>query len=258
MRRLLVLAAVSGCAGHPGSGNGVIALSNSAAALPSSEAHGSARADFVDGSSDALVCRTSAMLGGCRVRTNCVVDDTPVSHYSAGELTFEHTTIVPLMLTTDEGGLYGGAGVADGRISTPRSQLEVHASGGQVPHFDLSLTSPEPLTVLAPSRMTTDVARTTDLDVAWIGLTMGTVSVTIDDGLEQASSIACSFAGAEGAGVIPASALALFTSTNGRLAISAITSASARVEAWDVMFRVTDDAAWEDGSSGELNLAFHD
>lgn len=258
MHRLSVLAAVSACSGHPGSGSGLIALSNSAAALPSNEAHGSARADFVDGSSHALVCRTAATVGACRVRTNCVVDDTPVTHFSAGELTFEHTTIIPLTLTPDDGGLYGGAGVADGRISTPRTELAVHAAGDQVARFDLSVLSPEPLTVLAPSRMTTDVARTTDLDVAWTGLTVGTVSVSIDDGLAEGSSIACSFPGAEGAGVIPASALALFASTNGRLAISAITSAATTVEAWDVMFRVTDDAAWGDGSSGTLNLAFHD
>jgi hypothetical protein len=258
MLRVLALAAVSGCASHPGSESGVIALSNSAAALPSNEAHGSARADFASGASAALVCRTSATFGGCRVRTKCVTDDTALTHYSAGLLTIEGTTTAPLTLSPGDSGLYSGAGVADGRISAPSTQLEVHAAGDQVPHFDLSLTSPEPLTVLAPSRATTDVARTTDLGVAWTGLTVGTVAVSIDDGLDEPSSIACSFPGAEGAGAIPASALAYFASPSGRLAISANTSVSTTFDAWDVMFRVTDDAAWADGGSGVLNLAFHD
>jgi len=253
---LLVLVAFSACTSHAGPGTGEIAMSNSAAALPSNQASGRASAYFSSGSVDRAICQAATTLGACVVRTNCQGNDEPVQHYSAGELTIDGAG--PIILTPDSGGSYGGAGFADRRSSLPRAPLTVHAAGDQISSFDLSLTSPEPLTVLAPARATTDVPRTSDLAVAWSGLTMGTVALNISDGLDSFSSIDCMFAGADGAGTIPAAALALFGRASGSLSITANATATTTVDAWDVRFVVTDDAAWADGRTGALALAFHD
>ncbi len=256
MRVWLLVGAVSACATHEGSGTGEIAISNSAAALPANQASGRASASFSNGSVDRAVCQAATTLGACVVRTNCQGNDEPVTHYSAGAITFDGG--YPITLTPDVGGRYGVSGVADGRLAAPSTPLAVHAAGDQIASFDLSLTSPEPLTVTAPVRATTDVVRSSDLAVTWSGLTTGTVTVNITDGLDLSNSIDCTFAGADGAGPIPAAALALFGSASGSLLVTAKTTATTTVDAWDIIFVVTDDAAWADGSTGALLLAFHD
>ena len=251
---LLVLVAVSACTSHAGPGTGEIAMSNSAAALPASKARGQATAYFANGSLDRAICQAATTLGACIVRTKCQGNDEPVTHYSAGAITIG----TAITLTPDVGGSYGGAGIADGRYVAPNTPLSLHATGDQISSFELSLTSPEPLTVLAPARTTTEVARTSDLAIVWSGITTGTVSARITNGLDISSSIDCTFAGADGVGTISAAALALFGSASGSLAITAHATATTTVDAWDVRFLVIDDAAWADGSTGALALAFHD
>jgi hypothetical protein len=80
--------------------------------------------------------------------------------------------------------MYDGSGFADDHLFYPATMLAVHAAGAEVPPFDLSLTSPESMTIVSPALTTPNVfSRTSDLAFAWTGVTRGAVSVGVFAGM---------------------------------------------------------------------------
>ncbi|CAN5623216.1 hypothetical protein BH11MYX1_BH11MYX1_40510 [soil metagenome] len=260
MHRLLVLAAVSGCATPDipalQAGTGSVSLSRSSYAAPAFQGTGVAYAQFTDSVANLSSCRASATFGSCVVRTHCEDTRDPITFFSAGEITFENTTS-PVTLTPRSIGGYDGMGIADGRLFDPATMLAAHAVGADVPPFDLSLKSPESMTGVSPALTThNEFLRTSDLVFTWMGVTQGSVSVSIVDGIDDVSSITCAFVGADGAGRVPASALAFYDDDGGRVLVEAYAAVSTTLDVWTVQFSVGADAVWADGSIGQQNFFF--
>lgn len=123
--------------------------------------------------------------------------------------------------------------------------LRVKATGGVVPAFELSVTTPEDLVVTKPACGTDcgEVDRSKDYEVVWTPPRYGTVDITfltIKSGTGYAT-IACSVPATDGRLVIPAAALAKLRNdaTTATLSILPRSTTASTVEGWKLTFVTT-------------------
>lgn len=123
--------------------------------------------------------------------------------------------------------------------------LRVKASGGVVPAFELSVTTPEDLVVTKPACAANcgDVDRSRDYEIVWAPPRFGTVDVTLftlKSGVGYAT-IACSVPAADGRLVVPAAALAKLRTDGDTSTLSILprSSTSSTVEGWRLSFVTT-------------------
>lgn len=137
--------------------------------------------------------------------------------------------------------------------------LDVKASGGDAPAFKSRIVVPSQVTITSPTKPPSGQLvfnPALDLPIAWSGGTDGDVSVYIAGmGIDTfPGGIACTFPAADGAGTVPAAALATLPSS-GILGISSELASKIVVDSWTIDLAGYFGAVWPDGTGLSASYA---
>lgn len=187
-------------------------------ANPDPDANSSIAAAFFDPASPAASC-TDVAVAGCRT-TRCTGLD--LSNYpsvvSGGAMTATIAGGAPIDVGVGSGGGYNAPlAMHDG------DALHIATTGDRQPALAFDVVIPAKLAITAPMPANGGVdfvvTRADGLDVAWTGGAGGTIVVSIlqpalPGGRDDNYQLQCAFESADGAGAIPAAALAEFIKTS--------------------------------------------
>jgi hypothetical protein len=187
--------------------------------------------------------------GGCAVQTfgACMVEDcsslggSGPPEVSAGTISV-HSGSLSIIATPESDESYDQMGPLVQPWSADGGEdVEISATGGVAPAFDLHLGSPGVVEVSAPvfpaAGVPMAVSTSDDLQVSWTGGAAG-ASVIVNLGENVGSGLTfgiCTFSPEAGQGVVPAGALAPFKGMSGSIAVSTTTGSTTTVEGWQVI-----------------------
>jgi hypothetical protein len=176
-----------------------------------------------------------ALVAGCKLET-CASPAGGAPLANAGTISITGGAY-PLVLTPGSGDLY----------STPPSnedsgvlalwyggeQLQVSASGADVPAFAASLVAPSQITVV--TQMPTSITRSEPFDVSWFKKSVGQVAVDVSSTAGPTSYyLECLFDVAAGLGEVPQAALAQIAGGTGTLSVFTVSKVTVTAGGWTV------------------------
>jgi len=159
-------------------------------------------------------------VGPCQVYLNCMASSATTTVLDGGTVTISGLTGGPLTLAriSASAGYYS---ISSYLWTTPTLATVTVGGTADVPAYTMSVTTPSPITLTAPTSTTYNaagpifsVSRTADLVVTWTGGTNGQVSVDLES-TSPAAEAACTADASAGTLTIPASILANFGGTTG-------------------------------------------
>jgi hypothetical protein len=152
-----------------------------------------------------------------------------------------------------------------GALWSTGDSVLVSASGADVPAFSLAPVAPPPIELTAPApgapddagAFHLDISRLEDLNVAWNGASSGRVEVVLfgnvtgADGGTSPVTIECTFDGAPGVGVIPASVLQKVPPGPGwELIVDAIGTAFVQAQSYGILAELDVPATFQGQTVG--------
>lgn len=200
---------------------------------------GSASASFYGKVGGSSLC-TQQTVGGCTVSqcgNGTGNDGGGAAAASAGTIDVSGAS-KPLQLVPN-GTTYDSA-TSQTKLLSGGEQLDVKASGAEVPAFDLKVTAPTYVTVTTPvfptsGKLTVD--RSKALALAWSGGTIGNVTAVVGANSASGSvSVLCQFPAATGSASIPAAALGNLPSspTSASMAVQVTNGTTTVVGGWSL------------------------